>query len=494
MVVKEVAIGTIIAAFFLLAYYGVNIFPIVLIGSVVLFLLFRNEIIDKVEDISNKNNKSSSKVLTSIEFNEIGGQKSAKKELIEALDFIVDRDKVKKLGIRPLKGIILAGPPGTGKTLLAKAAAKYTGSAFISASGSEFVEMYAGVGAKRIRKLFKDAVSKAKKEDKNSALIFVDEVDVLGIKRGSSSSHMEYDQTLNELLVQMDGIKVNDDVQVLIMAATNRVDLLDDALLRPGRFDRVVNIPLPSKEGREEILKIHCKNKPLDKNVDISSIAEQTFGFSGAHLESIANEAAIMAMRENSSVIYQKHFTLAIEKVIMGEKVDRVPSKNDLFRVAIHEVGHGFISEYYDEKSVASITIASRGQTLGYMRQASKEQYIQTKKNILNKIAMAVGGAMAEQVFFGNFSTGASNDFKQAIDQCKQLIDSGLSHLGTTSCEMIDSNILQKEISKLIEGIKNETREVIENNKGIIKDIADYVIENETISGEQLRSKMTKVS
>ncbi|WP_353892021.1 AAA family ATPase [Proteinivorax hydrogeniformans] len=488
MVIKELVVGTSIATVIVLSFYGINVFPVVLIASVLLFLIFRNEIVDKVESLNNKG--KGHKNISQISFDEIGGQLSAKNELIEALDFIVDREKVKKLGIRPLKGIILAGPPGTGKTLLAKAAAKYTGSAFLSASGSEFVEMYAGVGAKRIRKLFKDAVTKAKKENKNSTLIFIDEIDVLGVKRGSNSSHMEYDQTLNELLVQMDGVKVSDEVQVLIMAATNRVDMLDDALLRPGRFDRVVNIPLPSKTGREEILKIHCKNKPLAKEVNIVEIAEQTFGFSGAHLENIANEAAIMAMRDGSAVILQKHFTTAIEKVIMGEKVDRVPSKDELFRVAIHEVGHGFISEYYEEKSVASITIAPRGQAMGYMRQTSKEQYIQTKKNILNKVAMTVGGAMAEQAFFGEFSTGATNDFKQAISQCKQLIDSGLSHLGTTNCEMVDSNMLQKEISNLIEEVKQETLNVIENNKELISEIADFVIQNETITGEQLREKI----
>ena len=214
---------------------------------------------------------------------------------LEALEFVNNREKCLKLGIRPLKGILLVGPPGTGKTLLAKAAASYTDSAFVATSGSSFVEMYAGVGAQRIRKVFSMGRQAAREQGKGSAIIFIDEIEVIGGKRGRHSSHLEYDQTLNQLLVEMDGINATNDVRVLVVGATNRADLLDPALIRPGRFDRVVRVDLPNKEGRLHILRIHARNKPLEAEVDLGKIAGETFGFSGAHLESLMNEAAIHA-------------------------------------------------------------------------------------------------------------------------------------------------------------------------------------------------------
>lgn len=486
MVIREITIGTLLATILILALKGVNVFPVALLGGVGLFLLYRNQIVDFVESMVDSSNKEN---LITVDFEKIGGQESAKKELLEALEFVVNKDLVSKLGIRPLRGIILQGPPGTGKTLLAKAAAKYTGSAFIATSGSEFVEMYAGVGAKRVRKLFADANKLAQKEKKDSAVIFIDEIDVLGVKRGSNSSHMEYDQTLNQLLVQMDGLKSND-IQILIIAATNRVDLLDDALLRPGRFDRVVNIPLPSKKGRLEILKIHAKNKPLAEDVELESIAAQTYGFSGAHLESVTNEAAIIALRNDRVSVNQKDFQAAIEKVIMGEKIDRVPSKDELERVSLHEVGHGFISEFYRSNSVASITVAPRGQALGYMRQINSENLLETRQSILNMIAVTVAGAMSEKVFYTEFSTGSTNDFDQAISLAKKLIDSGLSDLGITNCDILPKDVLNNQVTSIIEDVKKSTESVIAQYKYLIKDVSDYLLANETISGDEFRNKI----
>lgn len=486
MVIREITIGTLLAAVLILAFKGFNVFPVALLAGIGVFFLYRTEIIDFFESMTQQKSKDN---LITIDFDQIGGQEGPKKELLEALDFIVNKDIITKLGIRPLKGIILAGPPGTGKTLLAKAAARFTDSAFIATSGSEFVEMYAGVGAKRVRKLFSDAINLAKKEKKNSAVIFIDEIDVLGVKRGSNSSHMEYDQTLNQLLVEMDGLKTKE-IQVLIMAATNRLDSLDDALMRPGRFDRIVNIPLPSKEGRLEILKIHSKNKPLDDNVDLGEVASQTFGFSGAHLESVTNEAAILALRKKRVNVSQKDFQDAIEKVIMGEKIDTVPSKDELYRVALHEIGHGFISEFYRPSSVASITVAPRGQALGYMRQIHSENLLETKKTIENMIAVTVAGAMTEKIFYSEFSTGASNDFKEAINLAQKLINCGLSDLGTTSCEILPKAILHTKINSIIEEVKVQTEAILLQYKDLIKEIADYLLENETITGEELRNKI----
>ena len=284
---------------------------------------------------------------------------------MEALEFVTDAAKCRALGIRPIKGILLTGPPGTGKTLLAKAAANYTNSTFIAASGSNFVEMYAGVGASRVRQLFQRAKEQAKKQGLASAIIFIDEIEVLGGKRGSNSSHLEYDQTLNQLLVCMDGINSEDEVRILVIAATNRADLMDDALLRPGRFDRIVKVDLPDKAARKHILQIHARGKPLSPEVSLDDIAAETFGFSGAHLESLLNEAAIGAMRRNMEVITAEHIKDAIEKVMLGEKLPRRPRPSELKRIAHHEIGHALIRELLQPGSVSSVTITSRGSALG---------------------------------------------------------------------------------------------------------------------------------
>jgi len=305
--VKEILLGVVIAFAIFAALLGINVTPLLFLAGVFLLL---NYIIENKGLIPGS--KNIIKPESEISFEDIGGQKTAISELKEALDFVINKEKLSKMGIRPIKGILLTGPPGTGKTLLAKAAAKYTNSSFIATSGSEFIEMYAGVGAQRVRNLFETARNLARKENKNSAIIFIDEIDILGAKRGTNESHHEYDQTLNQLLVEMDGIKSDGEINILVIAATNRPDLLDPALLRPGRFDRQVVVDLPDKSGRLQILKIHTKNKPLGEDVNLEAIAENTFGFSGAHLESLCNEAAILAMRDNSDVILQKHFVEAV--------------------------------------------------------------------------------------------------------------------------------------------------------------------------------------
>lgn len=268
-----------------------------------------------------------------LSFDEIGGQEMARRELKEALDFLVNGDNLKHYGIRPLKGILLTGPPGTGKTLLAKASAHYTDSVFLYASGSDFVEMYVGVGARRVRGLFKEAHQLAKKQKKQSAIIFIDEIDVLGGKRDGTYQAKEADQTLNQLLTEMDGL-FSHDPRILMIAATNRKDILDDALLRPGRFDRQIQIDLPDKNGRLQILFIHSQNKPVSVDVQLDLIADQTFGFSGAQLESLMNEAAVYAFREERVTIEQAHLTQAIDKVLLGETNDRRSNETDRRRIA----------------------------------------------------------------------------------------------------------------------------------------------------------------
>ncbi|WP_003541306.1 AAA family ATPase [Desulfotomaculum nigrificans] len=423
-----------------------------------------------------------------ISFDDIGGQGSAIKELKEALDFIKNESEIKRLGIRPLKGILMTGPPGTGKTLMARAAANYTDAVFVSASGSDFVEMYAGVGAQRVRKIFQTARDTAKKQKKRNAIIFIDEIEVLAAKRGQNSSHMEYDQTLNALLVEMDGLKVDDSVRILIMAATNRVDIMDPALLRPGRFDRQVKVDLPDKAGRLEILKIHTRNKPLAADVDLNQLARESFGFSGAHLESLANEAAILAMREGLKEIHYRHFHEAVDKVIMGEKLERQPNQEELKRVAIHETGHALISELARAGSVSTLTVTPRGGALGYMRQNPEDDtYLYTKEYLENQIAIMLAGAAAEEVVLGNRSTGASNDYEKALHTAETIIKSGLSELGVVNIDNLPGDLRHRTVSDIIKKQEQKVLAYLQEHKGLLNSVVAILLEKEKISGDEFR-------
>lgn len=488
---KDFGLGIGVAAIIFLAVNGINLFPMVLLGGLGYFLFnsLNKQALGDNFAISNKDDNKVPKV----DFADIGGQDSAKNELLEALEFVKSKEEIKKLGIRPLKGLMLSGPPGTGKTLMAKAAANYIDSIFISTSGSEFIEMYAGVGAKRVRKLFKDARDKAKKADKNNAIIFIDEIDVLGGKRGSNSSHMEYDQTLNQLLVELDGISVDDQVNVLVVGATNRIDILDEALLRPGRFDRIVKVDLPDREGREHILKIHTHNKPLADDVDLEQLAKETFRFSGAQLESLTNEAAIMAMREDAETINRNHFKEAIDKVMMGEKLNRRPNKEELKRVAYHEVGHALLGEIVNPKSVSNITITSRGRALGYVRHNPEDDYyLQTIDYLKNQIAVLVAGSLVEEELLGNRSTGASNDFEKAIEVAKQIIFSGMSKLGVVSKDSLPGKLLHETTSEIIAEQEELVRREIKANSDFIHQVVEILLEEESITGDDFRELSSK--
>ncbi|WP_066635717.1 AAA family ATPase [Desulfolucanica intricata] len=483
---KEISLGFIMAFIIFLGILGYDIIPLVVIlaaGAGIYYFA-------RTKGLLNNNFEAGASALSrpEITFNDIGGQGAAIKELREALDFIRNFEDIKKLGIRPLKGILLTGPPGTGKTLMAKAAANYTDSSFIAASGSEFIEMYAGVGAQRVRKLFQSVRELALKQKKSSAVIFIDEIEVLGGRRGQTSSHMEYDQTLNQLLCEMDGIKIDDRVRVLVLAATNRVDMLDSALTRPGRFDRQVKVYLPDKEGRLEILRLHTKNKPLAADVSLEQIAKESFGFSGAHLESLANEAAIMAMREGSDVICIHHFYEAIDKVILGGKLDRHPSKDELNRVAIHETGHAIIGELVRPGSVSTITITPRGDALGYIRQNDEDDnYLHTKDYLENRIAVTLGGAVAEEIILGNRSTGAINDFEQAVHAANTIIRSGMSELGVVAADDLPNELKHKVLTAIIREQECRVKTYLEHSKDLLLKIVEILLEKEKISGEQFR-------
>lgn len=487
---REVMIGGGVGLLLFLVVQGVNVMPVFFLAAIA-FLLTQAPALRGAFGTRSPATAVTASAIPATSFNDIGGQEAAKRELREALEFLREHERASHFGIRPLKGILLAGPPGTGKTLLARAAAAYTDSVFVSAAGSEFIEMYAGVGAQRVRDLFRRARTLAKQRNKKSAVIFIDEIEVIGGRRGQHQSHLEYDQTLNQLLVEMDGLKPDEDVQVLLLAATNRVDLLDPALLRPGRFDRTVNVELPDREGRLAILKLHSRNKPLAASVDLDLVARETFGFSGAHLESLCNEAAILAMRAGSTEITTEHFTEATDKVILGERLDRRPQPAEMERVAVHEAGHALMGELLAPNSVASVTITPRGQALGYVRSAPEaDRYLQTLPQLEDQIAVLLAGAAAEELVLGGRSTGSAGDYDQAVELAKRIVYCGLSRLGIVDANSLPANELHAVTSEIIHAQEDRCRATLQQHGKLLRAIAKTLQERETLSGESLRAMM----
>ena len=486
--IKEVGLGIGLALCIFLSFQGINLFPVLILGGIgyYFFRVINNQGLGGKLSSGQKRETS----IPEVDFSDIGGQQTAKNELLEALDFVKSKQQIKDLGIRPLKGLLLTGPPGTGKTLLAKAAANYIDSVFLATSGSEFVEMYAGVGAKRVRQLFDDARKQAKQANKNNAIVFIDEIDVLGGKRGQHSSHQEYDQTLNQLLSELDGMSVDDQVNILVVGATNRLQVLDKALLRPGRFDRQVKVDLPDREGRKEILEIHTTNKPLADDVELGKLARETFRFSGAKLESLTNEAAIMALREEKEKITKEHFAEAIDKVMMGEKLNRKPKEEELRRIAFHETGHALLGELINPDSVSNITITSRGRALGYVRHNPEDDfYLQTVDYLKDQIAVLLAGAVVEEELLGSPSTGAKNDFQKAVQYGEKIVYSGMSKLGVVG-EKIAKSKVQAVVSEIIEEQKEQVKEKVTANQEFIAQIAEELLEKESIPGTEFREKL----
>lgn len=352
-------------------------------------------------------------------FKDVAGADEEKQELEEIVDFLKDPRKYAALGARIPKGVLLVGPPGTGKTLLARAVAGEAGVPFFTISGSDFVEMFVGVGASRVRDLFETAKKNA------PCIVFIDEIDAVGRQRGAGlgGGHDEREQTLNQLLVEMDGFSPNEGI--IIMAATNRPDILDPALLRPGRFDRQITVDRPDVKGREEVLKVHARNKPLGDDVDLKVIARRTPGFTGADLENLLNEAALLAARKNQKVIHMLEIDEAIDRVIAGPaKTSRVITEKEKTLVAYHESGHviaGFFAPHGDE--VHKVTIIPRGQAGGYAVPLPKEDStLPTKNYLLDRIMVLLGGRVAEEIVFGDVSTGAYSDFQQATNIARRMV------------------------------------------------------------------------
>lgn len=485
---SDIAAGVGVGAVFFLAWRGVDVVPIFFLAGVIAVLFYYSN--------TRAGGKTSFAAFggpagkqPGIVFEDIGGQEMAKSELREALEFIRDPEGIRRLGIRPLKGILLAGPPGTGKTLLAKAAAHFTDSVFLAASGSEFVEMYVGVGAQRVRQLFRQARTMARRAKRISAVVFIDEIEVLGGKRGQNAGHLEYDQTLNELLVQMDGLSGDEDIRILLIAATNRADMLDPALLRPGRFDRQVRVDLPDKAGRLHILRLHTRNKPLAADADLETVAADTFGFSGAHLESLVNEAAIAAHRDGADQVTAAHLKGAIDKVILGEKLDRLPGADEKRRIAVHEAGHAVLGETCRPGSVASVNVAARGKALGYVRQTqADDQYLHTADEIKARMAVAIAGAVAEDILLDSRSTGAGSDFQQAAALARQLIHGGMSDLGIVSVEDLPRETLHHAITAILRDAEAQAYGILSGRKAVLERTVALLLDRESVGGDEFRA------
>ena len=467
---------------------------LMIIGATSLLLVYSSKSNDKPQlmpsILTMEKDTQKDKDRPDVTFRDVAGLEEIKEELQETIDFINNAYKYKKMGAKIPKGILFHGPPGTGKTLLAKAVAGETNSTFLYASGSEFVEKYVGVGAKRVRTLFE----KAKKDA--PSIIFIDEIDAIGTKRNSESNN-EKDQTLNQLLVELDGFNTNE--TVIVICATNRMDLLDEALLRPGRFDRHIYVGNPNVTAREKILEVHTNNKPIDKTINIKDIAKKTTGLSGAQLANIANEAAIIAVRKNKNVISLSEFDAAIERVLAGLEVK---NPNVLLKekniVAIHEAGHALVSRVLNVDLIQKISIVPRGQALGYvMKFPDEERYLLTEKELYYRIAGLLAGRAAEEYKFKEITTGAKDDLNKATDIAREMVCSyGMSSLGTLALDEVyiryNYDSIRQEIKIISDKAYNEALSIIDENSEILYQIAATLMEKETIDKDELEKIYNK--
>lgn len=453
----------------------------------------------RITDPNDKNNR--------VTFKDVAGAKEAKEELKEIVDFLKSPKKFLDIGARIPKGVMLTGSPGTGKTLLARAVAGEASVPFFHLSGSEFVEMFVGVGASRVRDLFKMAKRAA------PAIIFVDEIDAIGRTRGGGfgGGNDEREQTLNQILVEMDGFEPND--KVIVMAATNRPDVLDPALVRPGRFDRKVMLDLPDRADREEILKIHATKKPLAEDINLKLIAERTPGFSGADLYSLMNEGAILAARENRKKVFQFDLIRAIEKVMLGpERKSHLLSKKEKEITAYHEAGHAIVASVLPHADpVHKVSIISRGSAGGYtLKLPLEEKRLQSKKEFIDDIAMSLGGYVAEQMMFGDITTGPSSDLQVATRLARAMVtrwgmsdmigpvalseSPGVKNYGEVHEKEFSENIAAKvdgEVSRIINDGLKSAEQVITQHKKAFTAIAERLIEVETIEQEEYEKILT---
>ena len=439
-----------------------------------------------------------------VRFTDVAGLNEEKEEVAELIDFLKNPKKFQKLGARIPKGVLLVGPPGTGKTLLAKAVAGEANVPFYYISGSDFVELFVGIGASRVRDMFKQAKQSA------PCLIFIDEIDAVGRQRGTGlgGGHDEREQTLNQLLTEMDGFGANEGI--IIIAATNRPDVLDPALLRPGRFDRQVTVSLPDQKEREAILKVHAKDKTFDSSVNLENLSKRTPGFSGADLENLLNESALLAVRRNKKAISMDEIDEATDRVLMGPaKTSRKITDKEKKLVSLHEAGHAVIGlKLEDANEVHKITIIPRGMAGGYTMMLPKEEKIAiaTKNELLASITGLLGGRVSEELYFGEISTGASDDFSKATKIARSMVtEYGMSDLGPVQLEHKEEGVflgrdynktrnfsdavaleIDEEVRKIVNECYKKATKILKENKDLVMLLSNTLIEKETITKEEI--------
>ena len=485
-----------------------TIFPYVLLlgGMVWVFKSFGGAGGGNNKDFEFGNSRAKLERNSKTRFTDVAGADEEKEELTELVSFLKNPKKFTEMGAKIPRGVLLVGPPGTGKTLLARAVAGEANVPFYSISGSEFVEMFVGVGAGRVRDMFKKAKENA------PCIIFIDEIDAVGRQRGTGvgGGHDEREQTLNQLLVEMDGFEGNEGV--IILAATNRADVLDPALLRPGRFDRQIRVSNPDKRARSQILKVHARNKHFAPDVDFDNIAQRTPGFSGAELANVLNEAALLAVRSGHQMITLSDVDEAIDRVIGGPaKKSRKYTEHERKLVAYHETGHAIIGlTLEDANQVQKVTIVPRGDAGGYNLMTPREEtYFSTKKQLLATITGYMGGRTAEEIFFGDVSSGAHNDIEQATRIARMMVtELGMSELGPIKYDSGDNAVflgrdysqlsnthsgqiafeIDQQVRKIIETAHSQATEIINNNKDKMDIIANALLEHETLNHEQIQS------
>jgi cell division protease FtsH len=483
----------------------ISYLPWILILVFLWFLMFRqvNGNVNRAFDFGKSRAKIYMEDRPKVTFDDVADAKEAKEELKEIVDYLKNPQKYASIGARVPKGVLLVGPPGTGKTLLARAIAGEAGVPFISISGSEFVEMFVGVGAARVRDLFEKAKKLA------PAIVFIDEIDAVGRVRGAGigGGHDEREQTLNQLLVEMDGFEPG--TGIIVLAATNRPDILDPALLRPGRFDRIVVVDRPDVEGRYEILKVHARKVKLAENVDLKKIAKITPGFSGADLANVINEAALLAARKNKKFVEQEDLEEAVDKVMIGIAREGALSPEEKKRVAYHEAGHAILSKLLPNADpVHKVSVIPRGMALGVTVAIPEEdKRLMTKEYLEDMITVLMGGRVAEKLVFGNLSTGAANDLERVTEIARKMVTEwgmserlGPTTFGKTQREVFlgrdlglktpiseeTLRIIDEEIKRIVEWAERRAEEILKENIEKLHRLAQVLLEKETISGEEL--------
>ena len=489
-----------------------TLLPFLLIGFIFFFVMSRAQGAGKAFSFGKSRAKLNSKETPQTKFEDVAGVDEAIEELHEIKDFLVAPEKYQELGAKIPKGVLLYGPPGTGKTLLAKAVAGEASVPFYSISGSDFVEMFVGVGASRVRDLFAQARLNA------PAIVFVDEIDAVGRHRGAGmgGGHDEREQTLNQLLVEMDGFEANG--SVILIAATNRPDILDPALLRPGRFDRQIAVERPDLKGRHQILQIHTKNKPLADGIDLLALARRTPGFTGADLANVVNEAALLTARKDEKVISNEALAESVDRVIAGpQKTSRLMNDSERLITAYHEGGHALVAHALPNTDpVQKITIMPRGRALGYtMVLPDEDKYSQSRSQLLDELAYTLGGRAAEELIFHDPTTGASNDIEKASALARAMVTQyGLSEkigaikLGSKDGEpFMGMNyghqrdysesvaaIVDQEVKVLIENAHLEAYEILENNRDVLDGLVKTLMDKETLEKEEILELFAKVT